>query len=50
MAVAVLSAAGRPRAAAARRVRTREGYINVPLGELEKRLNELPKNKTILTA
>jgi hypothetical protein len=29
---------------------TREGYINIPLGELEKRLNELPKEKTILTA
>ena len=29
---------------------TREGYINIPLGELEKRLDELPKDKTILTA
>ena len=29
---------------------TREGYVNIPLGELEKRLDELPKDKTILTA
>ena len=29
---------------------TREGYINIPIGELEKRLHELPKDKTILTA
>ncbi len=29
---------------------TREGYINIPLGELETRLDELPKDKTILTA
>lgn len=29
---------------------TREGYINIPIGHLEKRLNELPKDKTILTA
>ena len=29
---------------------TREGYINIPLGELEDRLDELPKGKTILTA
>ena len=29
---------------------TREGYINIPLGELEDRLDELPKDKTILTA
>jgi hypothetical protein len=29
---------------------TLEGYINIPLGELEKRLNELPKDKAILTA
>ena len=28
----------------------REGYINIPIGQLEKRLNELPKDKTILTA
>jgi hypothetical protein len=29
---------------------TREGYVNIPIGELEGRLNELPKDKTILTA
>ena len=29
---------------------TRLGYINIPLGELESRLDELPKDKTILTA
>jgi len=29
---------------------TIEGSINIPIGELEKRLNELPKDKTILTA
>jgi hypothetical protein len=29
---------------------TREGYINIPLGQLEKRLSELPKDKAILTA
>ena len=29
---------------------TREGYINIPLGELEGRLDELPKDKLILTA
>ena len=29
---------------------TSEGYINIPLGELEDRLDELPKGKTILTA
>ena len=29
---------------------TRAGYINIPLGELESRLDELPKDKTILTA
>ena len=28
----------------------REGYINIPLAELEERLDELPKDKTILTA
>ena len=26
------------------------GYINIPLAELEERLDELPKDKTILTA
>lgn len=29
---------------------TIEGYTNIPLGELEKRLDELPKDKLILTA
>ena len=29
---------------------TREGYVNIPLAELEDRLDELPKDKTILTA
>ena len=29
---------------------TREGYINIPIAELEQRLNELPKDKTILAA
>jgi len=29
---------------------TREGYINIPIAELESRLNELPKDKSILTA
>ena len=27
-----------------------EGYVNIPLGQLERRLNELPKDKAILTA
>jgi rhodanese-related sulfurtransferase len=26
-----------------------EGYVNIPLGELEKRLNEVPKDKLIIT-
>jgi hypothetical protein len=29
---------------------TLEGYINIPVTELEKRLNELPKDKAVLTA
>jgi hypothetical protein len=29
---------------------TLEGYYNIPIGELEKRLGELPKDKLILTA
>jgi 3-mercaptopyruvate sulfurtransferase SseA len=29
---------------------TIEGAINIPINELEKRLNELPKDKTYLTA
>lgn len=26
-----------------------KGYVNIPLGELEKRLNEVPKDKLIIT-
>jgi hypothetical protein len=29
---------------------TLEGYYNIPLGELDKRLGELPKDKLILAA
>ena len=29
---------------------TLEGYHNIPVGELEKRLDELPKDRLILTA
>jgi len=29
---------------------TRKGYVNIPLAELEARLDELPRDKTILTA
>jgi hypothetical protein len=29
---------------------TIEGYVNIPLSQLEKRLAELPKDKAILTA
>jgi rhodanese-related sulfurtransferase len=29
---------------------TLEGYTNIPLGQLEKRLDELPKDRLILTA
>jgi rhodanese-related sulfurtransferase len=29
---------------------TLEGYYNIPFGELEKRLGELPKDRLILTA
>ena len=29
---------------------TFEGYVNIPLGQLEKRLNEVPKDKAIITA
>jgi hypothetical protein len=29
---------------------TLEGYVNIPLGQLEDRLAELPKDKAILTA
>ena len=27
-----------------------EGYVHIPLGELEKRMGELPRDKTILAA
>ncbi len=27
-----------------------KGYVNIPIGELEKRLKEVPKDKTIITA
>jgi rhodanese-related sulfurtransferase len=29
---------------------TIEGYVNIPIDELESRLDELPRDKTILTA
>ena len=29
---------------------TFEGYVNIPLGQLEKRLSEVPKDKAIITA
>ncbi|HUE87583.1 MAG TPA: rhodanese-like domain-containing protein [Vicinamibacterales bacterium] len=29
---------------------TFEGYVNIPLGQIEKRLNEIPKDKPIITA
>jgi rhodanese-related sulfurtransferase len=29
---------------------TIDGYVNIPIGELEARLDELPRDKTILTA
>lgn len=29
---------------------TLEGYVNIPLGEIEKRLKEIPKDKAIITA
>ncbi|MGH9323110.1 MAG: rhodanese-like domain-containing protein [Vicinamibacteria bacterium] len=29
---------------------TIEGYVNIPIDELEARLDELPRDKTILTA
>lgn len=29
---------------------TFEGYVNIPLGQLEARLNEIPKNRPIVTA
>ncbi|MBM3783603.1 MAG: hypothetical protein FJW30_04540 [Acidobacteria bacterium] len=27
-----------------------KGYVNIPLGELERRIHEVPRDKTILTA
>lgn len=27
-----------------------KGYVNIPLGQLEKRMSEVPKDKTIITA
>ncbi len=27
-----------------------KGYVNIPLGELEKRMKEVPKDRTIITA
>lgn len=27
-----------------------KGYVNIPVGELEKRMSEVPKDKTIITA
>jgi hypothetical protein len=29
---------------------TLEGYVNIPLGQIEKRLSEIPKDKAIITA
>jgi len=29
---------------------TFEGYVNIPIGQLEKRLGEIPQNKAIITA
>lgn len=29
---------------------TLEGYVNIPLGQIDKRLNEIPKDKAIITA
>ena len=26
-----------------------EGYVNIPLGQVEKRMNEIPKDKLIIT-
>ena len=26
-----------------------KGYVNIPMGELEKRMKEIPKDKTIIT-
>lgn len=32
------------------RLGTLKGYVNIPLGQLEKRLAEIPKDKLIITA
>ena len=29
---------------------TLEGYVNIPLGQIEKRLSEIPKDKAVITA
>lgn len=29
---------------------TLEGYVNIPVGQIEKRLHEIPKDKAIITA
>jgi hypothetical protein len=29
---------------------TLEGYVNIPLGQIEKRLNEIPTEKAVITA
>jgi len=29
---------------------TLDGYVNIPLGQIEKRLSEIPKDKAIITA
>lgn len=29
---------------------TLEGYVNIPLGQIEQRLKEIPKDKAIITA
>jgi rhodanese-related sulfurtransferase len=29
---------------------TLDGYVNIPLGQIEKRLKEIPKDKAIITA
>ena len=29
---------------------TLEGYVNIPIGQIEKRIGEIPKDKAIITA
>jgi rhodanese-related sulfurtransferase len=29
---------------------TFEGYVNIPLGQIEKRLDEIPRDKAVITA